>query len=180
MWRAAFGFILLNGCATVPQVACPPPKLERFVGLVRLGADRFLLALGPTRLSAEDVECLARAGEKPMQYELAQRLEKGDGIAPDLVRAEALYSAAAQSISGMTYVYMPPACSKCAGMVMPVRTGPDIPGLPEATFALARMQIEGRSTRPDYRGGLKRMERLAKSGFPPAVAYLAALRERRA
>lgn len=178
MWGFA-ALLLAGGCATTGQVTCPAPRLERFVAMAALGPDRLLVALGPVRLSAEDVDCLARTGDKQAQYELARRLETADGVPADLERAEALYRAAATTIVGTTAIYVPPACLKCAGSVQFIRTGPDRPGLPQAELALAVMHIEGRAAAPDYKRGVKRLDKLARRGFPPAVAYQARLRSRK-
>lgn len=171
---------LIGGCVTPPQVVCPPPKLERFAAIAELAPDRFLVALGPARLTAEDIECLARAGNKRAQYDLAKRLETSDGVLADHARAEALYEAAARTIINQTAIYVPPACRKCAGTVQFVRTGPDVLGLPDAALALARMHIEGRAAQPDFRRGLKMIDRLARRGYPPAINYRAGLSRRRA
>ena len=165
-----FGGLLGSG----KNVECPPQR-QQWVTLLRAEADgdiALLVARITERLSTEDVACWAATGDKPMMLELAKRLEAGDGIALDRERAEDLYREAARTISGTIYAYSP-RVGKSPGQVIPIRTRPDVPGLPEARFRLALMHVEGRAPKPRLRRGFKWLHALAKEGYPPAIAYLA-------
>ncbi|WP_326408103.1 sel1 repeat family protein [Sphingomonas sp.] len=156
--------------------ACPDPRARQIALLVAdtNGDVTLIVARIRDRLSTEDAACWAARGDKPMLLELAKRLETGDGIAQDVERAEDLYQAAARPTVGTIYVYSP-GVGKSPGMVLPVRTGPDVPGLPEAAYRRALMHIEGRAAKPSPRKGFSILRKLAKSGYAPAVARLAAL-----
>jgi TPR repeat protein len=54
------------------------------------------------------------------------------------------------------------------------------PGLPEAELALAVMHVEGRATPSRPRDGYRRIDRLAKRGYAPAIELRDRLRARRA
>lgn len=156
------------------KVECPEPRQQQIaVLLAKANGDvTIILARMTERLSTEDVACWAATRDKPMMLELAKRLESGDGVAEDRERAEDLYQAAAAFVSGTTYVYSPPV-GKSPGQVIPIRIGPDVPGLPEATYRRALMHIEGRAVEPRPRKGFKWLRELAKRGYAPAIDYLA-------
>jgi hypothetical protein len=74
----------------------------------------------------------AAGGDKRAQLELGIRFEEGRGVAPDWRRAERLYAMAAASSGGTMMIYVPPVRPGGSGSVMPVNTGPAVPGLAEA------------------------------------------------
>lgn len=168
--------LLIATPAAAKRPACPEPRARHIALLVAdaNGDIALIVAHIRERLSTEDVACWAARGDKPMLLELAKRLETGDGIAQDAERAEDLYAAAARPVLGTIYVYSP-GVGKSPGMVLPIRTGPDVPGLPEAAYRRALMHIEGRAKKPSPRKGFAILKKLAKSGYGPAVARLAAL-----
>jgi len=168
--------LLAAAPALAKQPACPEPHAQRIALLVTNanGNIALIVARIRERLSTEDVACWAARGDKSMLLELAKRLETGDGIAQDVERAEDLYISAAATKLGTIYVYSP-GVGKSPGRVMPIRTGPDVPGLPEAAYRRALMHIEGRAAKPLPRKGFSILKKLAKSGYAPAVARLAAL-----
>ena len=167
--------------ATARHPACPPERVARFAAIIADAGGNVALVVATLRgrMPTGDVQCWAATGDRRMQVELGRRLEAGDGIERDVAAAEALYKAAGEFRSGMLYIYTP-GVGTSGGRVMPLRTGPDDPGLPEAVFARALLHIEGRAARPDYRRGLKLLTALAKGGYAPAVAKLAELRDRTA
>jgi TPR repeat protein len=167
---------LLIGRQVPKKGDCPPQRIETFTLLIRQANGDIRLILGSikARLSTEDVSCWAATGNKAMMLELAKRLESGDGIAADPERAEDLYERAAAYVSGTTYIYSP-GFGKVPGRVMPVRIGPDIPGLPEAKFRRALMHVEGRAVKANPRKGFKWLKELAKGGYAPAVERLRSL-----
>lgn len=84
------------------------------------------------------LQCRAGLGDKPAQLALGIAYEEGNGVPRDPRRAAKLYRAAALPTSGTIYVYSPPV-GKSPGQVLPLRSGPDRAGLPEAMLRLARL-----------------------------------------
>lgn len=173
----AFSLLLLAGApAFAKRTPCPEPRAQRIALLVANanGDIALIVANIRERLSKEDVACWAERGDKRMILELAKRLEAGDGVAQDSERAEDLYISAAAAKIGTIYVYSP-GVGKSPGQVIPIRTGPDVPGLPEAAYRRALMHIEGRAAKPSLRKGFSILKRLAKNGYAPAIDRLNAL-----
>jgi len=88
------------------------------------------------------LQALAReawAGNKAAQLELGIRYEEGRGVPQDLKRAARLYASASRRTEGRVWSYTP-AVSRVRGQVLPVRSGPTIPGLPEAAERLASLR----------------------------------------
>jgi TPR repeat protein len=169
----ALALLLFGTPGFARRPACPEPRARQIALLLANtnGDIALIVARITERLGTEDVACWAEKGDKPMILELAKRLETGDGIAKDVERAEQLYAIAAAPKLGTIYVYSPPV-GKSPGQVMPIRTGPDIPGLPEANFRRALMHIEGRAAKPSPRKGFAMLKKLAKAGYGPAVERL--------
>jgi TPR repeat protein len=172
---ASLGSLLL-GNAQPRKGDCPPQRVQSYTLLIQQANDdiAIILASIKARLDTQDVACWAATGDKAMMLELAKRLESGDGIPADPERAEDLYERAAAYVSGTTYIYSP-GFGKVPGRVMPVRIGPDIPGLPEAKFRRALMHVEGRAVKANPRKGFKWLKELAKGGYAPAVERLRSL-----
>lgn len=82
----------------------------------------------------------AAGGDKQAQLELGTRFENGDGVPLDWGRAERLYRMAAASSGGTIMVYVPPVGRGRSGSVMPMSTGPVVPGLPEARLRLEALE----------------------------------------
>lgn len=95
-----------------------------------------------------DLHCRAALGEKSAQLKLGIAYEEGAGVPMDVRRAAKLYRAAASPTSGTIYVYSPPV-GKSPGQVLPLRSGPDQPGLPEAMRRLARLYEQGLGVKKD-------------------------------
>jgi TPR repeat protein len=169
---AAAALIGLAGAAEARK-PCPPAEDQYIAALlVSVGGDvaLFIAAFkGP--MSIAHVECLAKRGDKAMLLELGRRYDTGVGARPDPERAEQLYSAAARSVSGTTAIYVP-GVGKSPGHVQMIRTGPDVPGLPEGTYQRALMHIEGRARKPSFRKGIKLLKQAAKRGYAPAAEKL--------
>ncbi len=122
------------------------------------------------------LECQASRGDKAAQLAFAERLEAGDGVAADPARAARLYRQAAASTSGSRFIYVP-GVDKKPGYVLPVRSGPDRPGLVEAQYRLGLMYLEGRGVGADRNRGLSLIRRAAKAGSAQAKAELEAMGE---
>lgn len=118
------------------------------------------------------LRCRAAVGEKQAQLELGRAYEEGTVIVQDLRHAVRLYEAAASPTSGTTYVYSPPVGKEKAGRVIPVRVGPDRPGLSEAKLRLARMYLTGRGVRLDRDRGIRLLRQAAREGSALAQAEL--------
>ncbi|TRW14543.1 sel1 repeat family protein [Glacieibacterium frigidum] len=177
---AVAALLLVPGVATAKRAACPPAQTERIAAIIADAAGNIglLVATFRGRMPTEDVRCWAATGDKRMQWELGRRLENGDGIARDVAAAEELYEAAGAARLGTIYVYSP-GINGAAGTVLPIRTGPDVTGLPEAQVSRALLHIEGRAAKPNYRKGRKILERLAKAGHTPAIELIAKYDARR-
>ncbi len=163
--------------ATAKSPPCDPPEVARLMALIEdaHGDRALILATIRLRLSTPQLTCwAARTGDKAMLLDLATRYEAGDDIPQDVMRAEALYASAAMPIPGTTFIYSPKV-GNSPGRVIPIRTGPDIPGRPEGDYRRGRMHIEGRAAKPSYRRGVKWIARAAKAGYGPAQARLAEL-----
>lgn len=94
------------------------------------------------------LQCRADLGEKSAQLALAIVYEEGVEVPRDYARAARLYRAAASPTSGTIYVYSP-AVGKSPAQVLPLRSGPDQAGLPEAMIRLARLYDQGLGVRRD-------------------------------
>ena len=94
------------------------------------------------------LQCRAEQGNKGAQLELGIAYETGAGVAPDLALAARFYKQAATPTSGTTYVYSP-GVGQAPAQVLPIRTGPDQPGLNEAMLRLARLYELGLGVRRD-------------------------------
>lgn len=107
------------------------------------------ISLAPAAAPAElqSLAQRARGGDKRAQLELGIRFEEGLGVPIDWGRAERLYRMAATASGGTTMIYVPPMRRGESGRVMPLRSGPRIPGLPEAQLRLdalrKRREVEG-------------------------------------
>ena len=170
--------IALLALTTTPADArqCPQAQVEEFAALFRDSAGNVALLVARVRhrLETEDVMCWAKQGDKAMVLELGKRFETGDGVNRDVRRAELLYTLAAASAGGVIFIYSP-GLNGQSGRVFPVSTGPIVPGLPEGNYRRALLHIEGRAFKPSPRKGLKIIGKLARSGYQPAIDYLAKL-----
>jgi hypothetical protein len=93
--------------------------------------------------AAPEVQALATraaSGDKYAQLELGIRFEEGRGVPLDWERAERLYRTAAAQRGGTMMVYVPPTRRGGAGHVMPISSGPVVPGLPEARARLEALR----------------------------------------
>jgi TPR repeat protein len=113
------------------------------------------------------LECRSMAGDKLAQLALGRRYEDGHGVKRSPQRAAALYRQAAAFTSGTTYIYSPPV-GKAPGSVIPVRTGPDQPGLAEAKYRLALLHLSGKGARFDIKKARTLLSEAGAQGFLPA------------
>lgn len=111
--------------------------------------------------------CLSESGSKSAQLELGKAYEAGSEVTADLKRAASLYRAASQPTSGTTYVYSP-AVGKSLAQVLPVRAGPDQPGLPEAMYRLGLMYRDGRGVQRDEERARRLIAEATAAGFRPS------------
>jgi hypothetical protein len=123
--------------AALLLTACGPATSYQGISLAAGGADPAIQSLASR----------AASGDKWAQLELGIRFEEGSGVPMDWRRAERLYAGAARATGGTIMVYVPPVRRGGSGSVMPVSTGPRMPGLPEARERLQalrkRRQVEG-------------------------------------
>lgn len=119
-----------------------------------------------------ELGCRADRGDKLAMLALARRLDTGDGARPDPRRAAVYYRLAASFTSGTTWIYSPGVGRKSSGRVIPVRTGSDQAGLPEAGYWLALLYRDGRGVRRDPAKARRLLERAARDGCDPAARAL--------
>lgn len=172
---ALFVGAMLLATSGAAKSRCDPPEIDRLAAIVGLanGDLALIVATVQRRMSTPQLECWAsQTGDKRLLLDLGARFEAGDGVPADPARAETLYANAATPKLGTMFIYIP-AVGKGAARVMPVRTGPDIPGLAEGDFRRGLMHVEGRAAKPSYRRGVKLIERAARTGYAPAIEKLA-------
>lgn len=121
------------------------------------------------------LQCRSARGDKLAQLELGKRYEEGLGVPATPKRAASLYAAAAADTSGTTYIYSPAVGRESAGRVIPMRMGPDRPGLPEAKYRLGRLYIEGRGVPLSVRKGMQLLQMAADAGSAEAGTLLGQL-----
>ena len=97
------------------------------------------LAAGAAQPELQALAWRAQGGDKSAQLELGILYEEGRGVIRDLKRAASLYARAARPSGGTIWIYSPPV-GKASGRVIPVSTGPHVPGLPEAARRLAALK----------------------------------------
>lgn len=84
------------------------------------------------------------------------------------------YRAAAASSSGQTYIYVPPA-GDVAGYVMPVDTGPRLPGNAEAQYRLGLMYRNGQGVEASEKRAMVYFRQAAEQGHADAIAIVGRL-----
>lgn len=131
------------------------------------GCAQQLASCGAGSVSGGLVGCVD-AGDKPALLALGRRYESGDGVPRDYRRAAQLYKQAAKFTSGTMFVYSPPVSKKAGGRVIPIRTGPDQPGLAEASYRLGLLYLNGRGVRVSFSKARKYLQEAADKGFAPA------------
>ena len=133
--------IMAVGAALLLLCACAPATSYQGISLLPGAADPAIQALASR----------AASGSKWAQLELGIRFEEGRGVPMDWRRDERLYAMAAADSGGTTMIYVPPVRRGGTGQVMPMSTGPFVPGLTEARVRLRalrqRRAVEGRPRR---------------------------------
>jgi len=116
-------------------------------GCTRDGFQGISFAPGAARADVQALARRAAAGDKIAQLELGIRFEEGRGVPMDWRRAERLYRMAAATTGGTRMVYIPPVRRGGTGTVVPMSSGPLVPGLPDARARLEalrkRRAVEG-------------------------------------
>ena len=120
----------VTGAAIITLQACAAPSSYMGISLVAGAADPEL----------QQLAYRAQAGDKQAQLELGIRFEEGRGVPVDAKRAMGLYRMAASDSGGTMWVYTPPVGNETKGRVMPINTGPRLPGLEEAS---RRLEVSG-------------------------------------
>lgn len=112
------------------------------------------------------LHCQAERGDKLAQLRLGKLYETGLAVPQDYRRAAALYRASAQFTSGTAFIYSPP-IGKSPGRVMPINTGADRAGLPEAKYRLALLHAQGLGVPYDRERARELMAEAMAAGFQP-------------
>ncbi|MDA5193675.1 SEL1-like repeat protein [Govanella unica] len=123
----------LSGCVQGPSCQGQPPGEAS-----ALSSDAGARTAIETS-SLVSLQCWADSGNQISQYLLGYAYEYGLGTTPDRAKAIRAYQQAATPRSNRTYIYSPAVGKESHGRVIPVTTGPDTPGLPQARAALARL-----------------------------------------
>ena len=128
---------LVTLAATLALTACAVPTQYMGIDLAGGSADLHLRSLAER----------ARSGDKHAQYQLGLAFESGDGVPRDCRKAMKLYRVAAAPSGGTMFVYMPPVGRNGRGTVVPLNTGPPVPGLPMARERLKTLQLNDKTGR---------------------------------
>ena len=121
--------------------------LTLLAGCTRSGFAGISFAPGAAEPELQQLAQRAAAGSKPALLELGIRYEEGRGVPVDLPRAARLYGQAAATTGGTMFVYSPPVGQAKYGSVIPITTGPVVPGLPDARERLRALQARRRAER---------------------------------
>ena len=147
--------VVLTACSTVTSA---PPSCALDMQL-------------PTAI--QSLQRSACAGDKRASLSLGRYYEslgRTNDNEADLKRAVGLYSFAASSSTGQTFIYVPGA-GKVPGYTMPVQTGPASSGLTEAKYRLAILMYEGLGIDQDGRKACKLFEDASRAGFEYLDTY---------
>src|SRR5690606_7329583 len=87
--------------------------------------------------------CWADSGDQVSQYLLGFAYEHGIGVERNVEQALRYYKRAAAPRANRTYVYSPAVGHESHGRVIPVTTGPNLPGLGAAQKAVERLERGG-------------------------------------
>ncbi|QSR20422.1 SEL1-like repeat protein [Novosphingobium sp. KA1] len=112
--------LLLSGCASGNYMGIP-------------------LAAGKSDPILRELAARAKSGDKQAQLDLGIRFEDGHGVPVDLLRAKALYNAAASDGGGIQWVYVPSPGNGAKARVVSINRQPTQPGLDEAKMRLSNL-----------------------------------------
>ena len=115
---------------------------------------------------------LACSGYKTAQFMLGYVYETGEGVVAEPKKAVKWYRRAARPTRGMSHVDVAPVGTQALGRVMPVQTGPEIPGDPNAEYRLGLMYLEGRGVQESRDKAARWFRRAAQDGHDQAAAAL--------
>lgn len=147
--------VVLTACSTVTS-APPPCALDTQL---------------PTAI--QSLQRSACSGDKRASLSLGRYYEslgRNKNNEADLKRAASLYSFAASSSTGQTFIYVPGA-GKVPGYTMPVQTGPASSGIAEAKYRLAILMYEGLGIDQDRRKSCRLFEDANRAGFEYSDTY---------
>lgn len=146
--------LLLAGCATRSDCSLNPAA-----------------AFPGRSIEVASLECGASRGDRSAQLALGILYEEGAGVPQDLPRAAQLYRIASTFTSGTLYIWSPQV-GRSPGRIVPLRTGNDQPGLPDAAYRLALLKLAGRGTELDIEGAKQLLRRAAEQGVDAAKTKL--------
>ncbi len=118
----------------------------------------------------------ACSGNKTAEFMLGYLYETGEGVVADPKKAVKWYQRAARPTRGMSHVDVAPVGTQAHGRVMPVQTGPEIPGNPDADYRLGLMYLEGRGVEQSRDKAVRWFRRAAEKGHDQAAAALEELK----
>jgi hypothetical protein len=160
---------VLSACATPVEQACE--------GKTNVGA---MLILGPTPLLVEALSgpdtktancVMASTRNREEALEVARRLRGADGWPKRPRVALKIYERLVVSTGGTMYVYSPGFNGK-PGTVIPMNSGPVVPGDRAAMRELGKMLILGEAGKPKLKHGWTWIRQAAEAGDSEAQALL--------
>jgi TPR repeat protein len=159
---------MLAACATPVEQACEGK--QNFGTLVVLGGTTLLMdALsGP---DAKAASCVLASVSPDQALDVALRLRTGIGLPKRPGVAKSIYATLVQPKGGTIYVYSPGFNGK-RGTVIPVSTGPAIPGDARAMRELGKMLILGEAGKPKLKQGWRWIQAAADAGDAEAIAIM--------
>ncbi len=161
--------LLVSACASPVDQACAG-KLDVASTVLLGGTPLLLKALsGPDSRAAR---CVLASTSRAQALDIAARLRSGEGYPKRPGVAREIYSVLATATGGTIYVYSPPVGKDKPGHVIPVNTGPVVPGDRQAMRELGIMLILGEGGRPNLKQGWKLIRDAAVAGDLIAAAML--------
>ena len=115
---------------------------------------------------------LACSGNKTAEFMLGYVYETGKGTVADPKKAVKWYRKASRPTRGMSHVDVAPVGTQAHGRVMPVQTGPETPGNPDAEYRLGLMYLEGRGVEQSRDKAARWLRRAAQNGHDQAASLL--------
>ncbi len=146
------------------------------LSMITLNACSTMNALPCSKNFSNDAQIILLAkkactGDKYASFKLATYFENGTGVQQNLDQAIKYYKYAATYHSGLTYIYVPGA-GQVPGHTLPVTTGVNSAGLPEAQYRLAKLYFDNNSSIFDEEKAKYYLELSARAGYHEAIEFL--------
>jgi TPR repeat protein len=162
--RVAFLFVCagcLTACATPVEQACEGKP--NAASTVLLGGTNLLLS-ALEGADSKAAGCVLASTSKEQALALALMFRSGEGAPKRPGIARHIYERLVISTGGTIYVYSPPVGKMKSGTVIPVNTGPVVPGDARAMRELGKMLIAGEAGKPKLKQGWNWIRQAAAAG----------------